>query len=75
MQGFEAQVRETSLLAGDEQFANWVEQLLVARRGESADYLLAGFRLAAQFDPKFRFSDVRQCSGFPEDVVEEICPA
>ncbi len=73
MQGFEAQVRETSLLASDEQFANWVEQLLnVGRRGESADYLLAGFRLAAQFYPKLRFSDVRQCSGFPEEVVEEI---
>jgi hypothetical protein len=64
---------ETSLLATHEEFPLWLEQLLLVTKKElSADYLLAGFRLAAQFNPKHRFEDIGHCANFPEQVVEEL---
>lgn len=68
-------VEATSALAqDDETFAAWLEQLLfaAAKKGPSTSYLLAGFRLATQFKPNYRFEDVGQCDLFPEAEAEEI---
>jgi hypothetical protein len=68
-----AHVEEASSLASDEQFPVWIEHLLlVMHRDSSADYLLAGFRLSTQFNPKHRFGEIGQCVNFPEQDVEEI---
>ncbi len=42
------------------------------RDGGPVEYLLAGFRLAAQFDLNRSFETVGNCDRFPEEVVEEI---
>jgi hypothetical protein len=66
-------VEETSALVADEKFPVWLEHLLrVEKRDVPADYLLAGFRLAAQFRHEHSFVNVGQCAGFPEEDVEEI---
>ena len=67
-------VREASLLATDERFTFWIGLLLRAeRRGAQArDFLAAGLRLAAQFDPKHAFPEAGECADFPEREVEEI---
>lgn len=67
------ELEETSMLAGDEQFPLWLDQLLLhTKQASSAAYLLSGFRLAAQFNPEYRFQNIRQCANFPEKDAEEI---
>jgi hypothetical protein len=66
-------LEQINLLATDDQFSGWVQRFVaLAHQGVSTDYLLAGFRLAAQFNPRYSFGEIGQCADFPEEVVEEI---
>jgi hypothetical protein len=68
-----AQLKQISDLSPDEQFPVRVCLFLVkSRAGQSTEYLLAGVRLAAQFDPDYSFQDIGECADFPELLAEEI---
>ena len=68
-----AYMEEMSTLASEEQFPVWLEHLiLVMQRDSSADFLLAGFRLAAQFEFEHSFREIGRCLNFSEQDVEEI---
>ncbi|QOY91861.1 hypothetical protein [Paludibaculum fermentans] len=66
-------IEEAGQVVADEHLAVWLEQLLLtAPSGASSDYLMAGLRLTAQFNPQRRFDEIGQCSAFPEQVVREV---
>ena len=71
-----ANVQETSGLAIDKRFREWLAILLSRlQKRMSADYLLAGYRLAAQFYPTYPFFSAEErgsCVDFPEREIEEI---
>jgi hypothetical protein len=69
----ETRLAQISELSADEQFPTWVRCFLEAvRDGGDVDYLMAGFRLAAQFVSDYPFGTVGACKDFPEQDVEEI---
>jgi hypothetical protein len=62
-----------SELANDQQFPLWVRRFVETVRDQvAAEYLLAGFQLAAQFWPDYEFEAIRTCAEFPLQIVEEI---
>ncbi|MGJ5820577.1 hypothetical protein [Paludibaculum fermentans] len=66
-------IKEAFLVVADEHLAYWLEQLLSAAvRGAPLDYVMAGLRLTAQFNPERRFDEIGQCFDFPEQVVMEV---
>ncbi|MEZ5352948.1 MAG: hypothetical protein R2762_09960 [Bryobacteraceae bacterium] len=68
-----AGLAEVCRLAPPERLRIWARHWLsvVRDRGDSS-YLLAGFRLAAAFDPDCRFDDAGRCADFPESEIEAI---
>ncbi len=69
----ETHLAQISELSADDQFPAWVRCFLEAvRDGGDVEYLMAGFRLAAQFVSDYPFGTVGTCKDFPEQVVEEI---
>jgi len=60
-------------LATEEHYPVWTKHFLTGiRNNVSAEYLLAGFRLAAHFRPDYRFEEVKQSVEFPEQAVEDL---
>jgi hypothetical protein len=70
------QLGEVSFLAGDDRFENRIDALLLVwERGESAEYLLAGIRIAAEFQPWWYFQDIGACADLPADTLDAIARA
>ena len=63
-------LEEVAGLATDEHFPSWTQALLLA--SSVGNYVSAGFRMAAQFQPDYRFDRIGKCENFPEHLVEEI---
>ncbi|MEZ5403845.1 MAG: hypothetical protein R2729_29465 [Bryobacteraceae bacterium] len=67
------ELAEVARLASEGMFPVWLGRVLAsAAKGTRLDYLMAGFRLAAQFSPTYDFAEIGACDAFPEAVVEEI---
>ncbi len=67
------QLGEVSFLAPEDRFAERILALLtVWKRGESAEYLLTGMRIAAEFYPSWMFNDAGACADFPVDLLDEV---
>ncbi len=66
-------LKEVNSLVTDDNYDLWITRLLRAwKEGISLEYLLAGFRLAKQFSPHYRFYSIRDCSNFPEELIEDL---
>lgn len=68
-----AHVDEIIMLADSDHVPLWIEGLLqVYQHGVTADYLMAGLRLSAQFNPARHFEHFGHSDNFPLESVLEI---
>ncbi|OKH34222.1 hypothetical protein NIES2101_39350 [Calothrix sp. HK-06] len=71
---FTKDIERFNQIAGESNYAYWLYCFFGAlKKGISADYILAGFKLASKFQPDYHcFHDLNKDSWFPEQAVERL---